>query len=92
MEAARSSTLDHLSLRKASRDLRVSPGAAYRHFVDRDDLMGAVAQRGSDALAARFDEVLPFESNAPSAPAARRRFYALAKECAKFAKENYGLW
>jgi AcrR family transcriptional regulator len=91
-QAARLGTLDDLSLRKASRDLGVSPGAAYRHFADRDALMSAVAQRGFDALADTFETVLPFASAPRDAADAKRRFHGLAAAYVDFARQNYGLW
>lgn len=92
LQAAQSGTLENLSLRKASRDLGVSPGAAYRHFDDRDALLRAVAQRGFDALAADFEKVLPFESEVKSAEEAQSRFNKLAHTYVDFARQNYGLW
>ncbi len=92
MTAASSGTLEQLSLRKASRDLGVSPGAAYRHFADRDALMRCVAQHGFDALAAAFEAVLPYDSAARSDADAKARFLALAGAYVRFARENYGLW
>jgi AcrR family transcriptional regulator len=38
-------------LRAATRRAGVSPGAAYRHFADRDDLLRAVARRCLDHMA-----------------------------------------
>ncbi len=92
LAAAHAGALEALSLRQASRDLGVSPGAAYRHFADRDALLSTVAARGFDALAARFEAALPFASEATSAVEARRRFVALGEAYVAFARENYGLW
>ncbi|MEM8794276.1 MAG: TetR/AcrR family transcriptional regulator [Pseudomonadota bacterium] len=92
LEAAKTGALDDLSLRKASRDLGVSPGAAFRHFEDKDTLMRTVAKRGFDALASDFEAVLPFDSLAASASEARARFIALGQSYVSFARANYGLW
>ena len=43
------------SLREAARQLGVDPAACYRHFRDRSDLLVAIAQRGFEELAARFE-------------------------------------
>ena len=90
--AAREGIVDRLSLRQASRDLGVSPGAAYRHFAVRQELMHAVAQRGFDMLAQRFEVALPFNSTAQDAGDARARFIALSQAYVDFAQENRSLW
>lgn len=92
LTAAESGVLDAMSIRKATRALNVSPGAAYRHFQDRDALLRAVAQRGFDRLAARFNAVAPFDQDAQNATDARDRFHALGRAYVAFAKTNYGLW
>lgn len=40
-----------VSLREAARRAGVSPTASYRHFVDKEALLGALAARGFDAFA-----------------------------------------
>ncbi len=92
LDAAQSQSLSDLSLRKASRDLGVSSGAAYKHFADKDSLLRTVAHEGFDALAQSFEAALPFDSNATSADHARERFIALGATYVAFAKSNYGLW
>ena len=92
LEAARTGTVESLSLRQASRELGVSPGAVYRHFVDKDALMRALAQHGFDLLAQRFELAMPFESPALGPAHAKSRFVALAGEYASFAQQHYGLW
>src|SRR6476620_1889302 len=39
-----------LSLRAVAREAGVSPAAPYHHFKDKDELIGAVAQRGFQML------------------------------------------
>ncbi|MEM9010238.1 MAG: TetR/AcrR family transcriptional regulator [Pseudomonadota bacterium] len=92
MQAAGEGELESLSLRKASRDLGVSPGAAYRHFADRDSLMRTVAQNGFDMLAERFEGALPFNSDASDEDDARRRFVGLASAYVTFSQEHPSLW
>ncbi|MEO0936539.1 MAG: TetR/AcrR family transcriptional regulator [Pseudomonadota bacterium] len=92
MQAARSGTLDDLSLRQVSRTLGVSAGAAYRHFADKDALMRRVAQLGFDQMADAFEAALPWASTAASAEEAIARFTGLARAYVRFAQENYGLW
>ncbi|WP_395821230.1 TetR/AcrR family transcriptional regulator [Devosia sp.] len=86
LSAADQGVLSELSVRKAARDLGVSPGAAYRHFPDKDALMRTVAARGFDALADAFEKAVPFESTVQSAGEARRRFARLAMAYTEFAR------
>src|SRR6201999_3657551 len=43
-----------LTIREATRQVGVSPNAAYRHFVDREALLGAVATAIQHRMAARM--------------------------------------
>lgn len=92
LSAADCGALADLSLRDAARELGVSPGAAYRHFPDKEALLRAVAQRGFDALAEAFEAVLPFASGARDAGEARTRFLALATTYVGFAHRRKDLW
>jgi len=92
LSAADRGDLAELSVRKAARDLGVSPGAAYRHFPDKDALIREVAQRGFDALADKFESVVPFESRAQNEGDARSRFHALAQGYVDFARDRTDLW
>lgn len=92
LKAADEGMLADLSVRRAARDLGVSPGAAYRHFPDKNALLSSVAERGFDALAAAFEEVVPFESSARNAADARQRFIALAMAYVSFANARMELW
>lgn len=92
LNAADSGLLADLSVRKAARELGVSPGAAYRHFPDKTALLECVAERGFDALAAAFEQAVSFESVASSAADARRRFVSLATAYVSFASTHTDLW
>lgn len=92
LSAADQGVLSELSVRKAARDLGVSPGAAYRHFPDKDALMCAVAARGFDALAEGFEAAVPFSSTARSAQDAKERFIKLATAYTAFAHTRTALW
>ncbi|MEO1066477.1 MAG: TetR/AcrR family transcriptional regulator [Pseudomonadota bacterium] len=92
LKAARDGALEELSLRKASRDLGVSTGAAYRHFNDRDSLLQTVAQRGFDMLADQFEATLPFNSRAKDRAEARNRFTGLATAYLRFSQDHTNLW
>lgn len=90
--AAAEGAVESLSLRKASRDLGVSPGAAYRHFDTKDVLMRAVAMKGFDQLAEAFETAVPFDSDAVDAADAQARFVRLGTAYVTFAAANHGLW
>lgn len=92
LSAADSGVLSELSVRKAARDLGVSPGAAYRHYPDKDALMRNVAARGFDALADAFERALPFGSKARTSEDARARFVSLALAYVDFARSRTELW
>lgn len=92
LSAADEGALSELSVRKAARDLGVSPGAAYRHFPDKDALMRTVAARGFDALADAFEKAVPFKSSAKTADEARARFVRLAMAYTEFAQTRTELW
>lgn len=92
LRAADNGLLAALSVRKAARELGVSPGAAYRHFPDKTALLQSVAERGFDALAAAFEDAVPFESAARDATDARERFTALALAYVSFASARTELW
>lgn len=92
LAAADDGRLAELSVRQAARDLGVSPGAAYRHFPDKDALLRTVAQRGFDALAEAFEKALPFSSAARDAEDARSRFLSLGVAYVEFARRHTGLW
>ena len=55
IELARQGGPDAVVLREATRRAGVAPNAAYRHFANRDDLLGAV-RAAAVAAAARFME------------------------------------
>jgi AcrR family transcriptional regulator len=92
LQAADSGLLADLSVRKAARELGVSPGAAYRHFPDKNALLKSVAERGFDALATAFENAVPCESAARNATDARQRFISLAMAYVSFSKARTELW
>lgn len=81
-----------LGLREATRRVGVSPNAAYRHFADRDALLGAVAARVQELMADRM--ALPAGSGAaPSSEAdeqARSRLITVGLGYIEFALEEPG--
>lgn len=51
------------SIAEACRRLEVSPGAPYRHFADREDLLTAVAIRSCEVLGAHIAQVVGSETD-----------------------------
>jgi AcrR family transcriptional regulator len=51
----RASGADRLSLRGVAQAVGVSPSAAYNHFADKEELLGAVAAAGFEELDARIE-------------------------------------
>lgn len=68
---------------EAARAAGVSPAAPYRHFRDRDELMGSVAQRGFEQLEARLSRA--FDQGRPEPLAALDR---LGKAYLAFARNE----
>lgn len=92
LDAARAGVVEQMSLREASRQLGVSPGAVYRHFPDKEALMRALALRGFDMLAAGFEAVAPLAAPPEDAAEAEARFRAMARVYVEFARDHFGLW
>lgn len=68
------------SLREAAREAGVTSGAAYRHFPDRDALLGEVARDGFQLLAERVVEAVSGLEGAGRLLAAGRTYIAFATE------------
>jgi AcrR family transcriptional regulator len=78
-------------LRAATRAVGVSPNAAYRHFADRDQLLGAVAarclERLSELIAARLANIAP---DSDPVAAAWQRFRVAGAAYVEFAVTEPG--
>lgn len=77
-----------LTIREATRRVGVSPNAAYRHFVDREALLSAVATAIQHRMAARMQGAA--NRRGPVAPQARDRLRAVGVGYIKFALDEPG--
>lgn len=73
------------SLREAARALGVSPGAAYRHFADKDALLAAIAADGHGRLATALERAAERARPSGSAAGAVRAFGAIGEAYVEFA-------
>ncbi|RDH77890.1 TetR/AcrR family transcriptional regulator [Mycolicibacterium moriokaense] len=93
MELARAGGPDAVVLRDVQRMAGVSNSAAYRHYADRDALLGAVTEyaetRLADAMAARLNAV---SSRGPKSRRALGRFRATGQGYIDFALAEPGLF
>ncbi len=74
-----------LSLREIAREVGVSATAVYRHFPDKDSLMGALSQHGFELLATRQRAVL-------TRVRGNSGFAVLGRAYVRFALSNPGLY
>ncbi len=74
-----------LSLREIARNVGVSATAVYRHFPDKDSLLGALAEHGLELLAKRQRTVL-------SRLRGKSGFAALGRAYVRFALAHPGLY
>lgn len=93
LELAREGGPDAVVLREATRRVGVSANAAYRHFTDRDALLGEVVSRaqarGADVISAAMDAV---PDGTDRATRARARFRAVGVGYLRFAMDEPGLF
>ena len=94
IELARQGGPDAVVLREATRRAGVAPNAAYRHFANRDDLLGAV-RAAAVAAAARFMEAELAQVSAATGTAAQQAHAQVRAEGAgylRFAQAETGLF
>jgi AcrR family transcriptional regulator len=58
LQRVRSGGTESFSLREAARDIGVTPGATYKHFADKDELLSAVAAEALELLAGRTQKAI----------------------------------
>jgi AcrR family transcriptional regulator len=92
-DLAREGGPDKVVLREATRRVGVSANAAYRHFADRDALLGEVVSRAqaraADVISATMDAV---PDDLDPGPLARARFRAVGVGYLRFAMDEPGLF
>jgi AcrR family transcriptional regulator len=91
VELARSAGPDAVVLREVARRLEVSTAAIYRHFPDRDALLGEVARMARLALARRMLDEVELVHETDPRTLAIRRFTAIGRGYIHFAREEPNL-
>lgn len=92
VEAVREGGSDKVALRDLARRVGVSHNAAYRHFADRDELMGEIAGAGMAALGAAGAERLAAVTETDPVRRSRLRLRALGRGYVAFARAEPGLF
>lgn len=92
MDAAEAGHVETMSLRKAARDLGVSSGAAYRHFPDKDTLLGEIVSLGFDDLREIFLTIRPENDTAQSLETVLKRSHDMTDGYIRFAFKKPALW
>ncbi|UFN45066.1 TetR/AcrR family transcriptional regulator [Nocardioides okcheonensis] len=90
--AVRESGPDGVALRDLARRVGVSHNAAYRHFADRDELMGEIAGAGMAALGEEGRERLAGVGETDPVLRARLRLRELGRGYVAFARRERGLF
>jgi AcrR family transcriptional regulator len=93
IELARQGGPDAVVLREATRRAGVAPNAAYRHFANRDDLLGAV-RAAAVAAAARFmeAELAQVPATGTATQQAHAKVRAVGAGYLRFAQAETGLF
>ena len=93
IELARHGGPDAVVLREATRRAGVAPNAAYRHFANRDDLLGAV-RAAAVAAAARFmeAELVRLPATGTATQQAHAKVRAVGAGYLRFAQAETGLF
>jgi AcrR family transcriptional regulator len=93
VELARSGGPDAVVLREATRRAGVVPNAAYRHFADRQALLGAVCAAAQSAVAVAMEaELARLPAEPDPVAAARARLRAVGMGYVRFARAEPGLF
>jgi AcrR family transcriptional regulator len=87
LELVRNDGASAVSLREVARGLEVSPAAIYRHFADREALLGEVARMARRDLALRMLDEVERIDEADARTRSIRRFLAVGRGYLRFADE-----
>lgn len=82
-----SENIDRLSLRGIARKIGVSHNAPYRHFVDKNSLLAAIATEGFQQLSQTLQQILNNTSDNP-----QQQLEAIGVAYIKFALNNVGYY
>lgn len=91
VELARAGGPDAVILREVARRLQVSPAAMYRHFPDRDALLGEVARMARRHLARRMLDEVERVHASDRRTRSIRRFQAIGRGYLRFAQDEPNL-
>ena len=91
-ELARTAGPDGVVLREVARRTGVSHNAAYRHFADRDELLGEIATLASEQLEQAMQRRLDAVTESEAAPRARARLRETGRAYVEFALAEPGLF
>ena len=93
VELARQGGPDAVVLREATRRAGVAPNAAYRHFANRDDLLGAVRAAAVAAAARAMEaELAQLPATGSAAEQAHAKVRAVGAGYLRFAQAETGLF
>lgn len=92
VELGREKGPDGIVIREVARRTGVSHNAAYRHFADRDELLGEVARVGLDGLSATMLQRVKRVRVADPVERARRRLREVGKAYVDYALAEPGLF
>lgn len=92
LDLAREGGPDAVILREATRRVGVSPNAAYRHFADREALLGAVSDAAMAELATALDRIFDTLPAGDPVATARAKLRAVGTGYVAFAQDEPGLF
>jgi AcrR family transcriptional regulator len=84
--------VSQFSLSELARSVGVTPAAAYKHFVDKDALLGELTQRGFALLQMRFEKAATKSKPAINAKQAIQRFERIGNAYLEFGQEEPALF
>jgi AcrR family transcriptional regulator len=92
MEAMAEKGVSQFSLSELARSVGVTPAAAYKHFVDKETLLGELTQQGFERLRLQFEKAAPMDKQALNAKQAALRFERIGQAYVRFGEEEPALF